>query len=156
MAHLSARPTRGESTVSRTFCPSETLLMRFYKPTTKYCCGIDLHKRNLYACVVDRDGQIHRHRSMRSKDRELLSVIEPFRGDVTVSVECTFSWYFLDLLLNPDYASDILEAQNLISLGQIMDFLLKIDFTLFALRRNLNVNLLVSSLFSSVLEQSHV
>jgi DNA polymerase-3 subunit delta' len=62
----------------------------------------------------------------------------------------------LDLLLNPDYASEIQEAQNLISLGQIMNFLVKIDFALFALRRNLNVNLLVSALFSSVLEQSHV
>jgi len=62
----------------------------------------------------------------------------------------------LDLLLNPDYASEIQEAQNLISLGQIMNFLVKIDFALFALRRNLNVNLLVSSLFSSILEQSHV
>ncbi|MCH5377362.1 MAG: IS110 family transposase [Planctomycetes bacterium] len=69
--------------------------MRFYKPTTKYCCGVDLHNRNLYVCIVDRDGEIHRHRSMRSKGRELLGVIEPFRGDVTVSVECTFSWYWV-------------------------------------------------------------
>jgi len=62
----------------------------------------------------------------------------------------------LELLLNPDYASAIQEAQNLISLGQILDFLVKIDFALFALRRNVNVNLLVSSLFSRILEQSYV
>ncbi len=69
--------------------------MRFYKPTTKYCCGVDLHNRNLYVCVVDRDGEIHCHRSMRSKGRELLRVIEPFQGDVTVAVECTFAWYWV-------------------------------------------------------------
>jgi len=40
--------------------------MRFYKPTTKYCCGVDLHSRNIYVCVVDRDGDIHCHRSLRS------------------------------------------------------------------------------------------
>ena len=62
----------------------------------------------------------------------------------------------LNLLLNPDRESKLLEVQELISFGQIMDFLVKIDFALFAMRRNLNVNLLVSSLFSSVLEQSHV
>lgn len=62
----------------------------------------------------------------------------------------------LDLLLNPDRETELLKAQDFISLGQIMDFLVKIEFALFALRRNLNVNLLVSSLFSSVLEQSHV
>lgn len=62
----------------------------------------------------------------------------------------------LDLLFNPDHASEIQEAKDLISLGQITNFLIKIDFALFALRRNLNVNLLVSSFFSSVLEQSHV
>jgi transposase len=54
-----------------------------------------LHNRNLYVCIVDRDGEIHQHRSMRSKDRELLSVLKPFRPDVTVSVECTFSWYWV-------------------------------------------------------------
>ena len=61
-----------------------------------------------------------------------------------------------DLLLNPDYLAEIQETQNLISLGQIMEYLVKIDFALLALRRNLNVNLLVSSLFASFLEQSHV
>jgi len=62
----------------------------------------------------------------------------------------------LDLLLNPDFALEIQAMQNGISLGQIMDFLVKIDFALFALRRNLNVNLIVSALFSSVIEPSHV
>jgi DNA polymerase III delta' subunit len=61
----------------------------------------------------------------------------------------------LELSLNPDYAAEIQEVQHLISLGQIMDFLVKIDFALLSVRRNVNVNLLVSSLFSSVIEQSH-
>jgi DNA polymerase III delta' subunit len=61
-----------------------------------------------------------------------------------------------ELLLNPDFTAEIQEAQHFISLGQTMDFLVKIDFTLLAVRRNVNVNLLVSSLFSSVTEQRYV
>ncbi|MBN1223607.1 MAG: DNA polymerase III subunit delta' [Candidatus Aminicenantes bacterium] len=61
-----------------------------------------------------------------------------------------------DLLLNPDYEKQIEEMRNLLNLGQIMDFLVKIDSALQALRRNLNVNLLVSSFFSSVMERNHV
>ena len=32
--------------------------MRFYQGKTKYYCGIDLHARNMYLCIIDREGEI--------------------------------------------------------------------------------------------------
>ena len=32
--------------------------MKYYTSTTKYNCGIDLHARQMYACVVDRQGSL--------------------------------------------------------------------------------------------------
>jgi DNA polymerase III delta' subunit len=59
-------------------------------------------------------------------------------------------------LLNPDYEQDLKEVAQSVSLSQAVNFLDKIDFAISALQRNLNVNILVSSLFSNFLERSHV
>jgi DNA polymerase III delta' subunit len=62
----------------------------------------------------------------------------------------------IDFLLNPDFEQDLREVAQSIPLEQAMNFLSKIDFAISALPRNLNVNILVSSIFSNFLEQSHV
>jgi hypothetical protein len=31
--------------------------MRFYNVTHKHYCGIDLHARNIYTCVLDQEGK---------------------------------------------------------------------------------------------------
>jgi len=69
--------------------------MRFHQPRTQFYCGVDLHARNLYLCVVDRDGNIHKHQKYRCHPDLLLKAIEPFRPDLTVSAECMFAWYWL-------------------------------------------------------------
>jgi len=61
-----------------------------------------------------------------------------------------------NLLLNPDRKEQIKEVQDLVSLGQIMEFLVKIDSVMQAIGRNANVNVLISSFFSSVMETNHV
>ena len=58
-------------------------------------------------------------------------------------------------LLNPDYESDLQDAASRISLGQVLDFLVKIDAALYALERNVNVNLLVSSVLASMMDKTH-
>ncbi len=30
--------------------------MKFYTKTHKHYCGIDLHTKNLYACILDQEG----------------------------------------------------------------------------------------------------
>ena len=35
--------------------------MKYYKSTTEYNCGIDLHSRQMYVCVMDKGGDILLH-----------------------------------------------------------------------------------------------
>ena len=69
--------------------------MRFYTKQHQYYCGIDLHAKTMYVCVIDKEGEIRVHRNMRTCREGFLKVIEPFREDVCVAVECVFSWYWL-------------------------------------------------------------
>jgi DNA polymerase-3 subunit delta' len=61
-----------------------------------------------------------------------------------------------NLLMNPDYEGGLQNAAKRLSLGQALDFLVKIDSALYALERNVNVNLLVSSTLANMMERSHV
>ena len=37
--------------------------MKYYKSTTEFNCGIDLHGREMHMCLVDREGnkRVHTH-----------------------------------------------------------------------------------------------
>jgi hypothetical protein len=35
--------------------------MRFYTTTHKHYCGIDLHAKNMYTCVLSQEGKVHVH-----------------------------------------------------------------------------------------------
>jgi DNA polymerase-3 subunit delta' len=59
------------------------------------------------------------------------------------------------LLMNPDYENGLRDAALRISLGQVLDFLVKIDSALYALERNVNVNLLVSTTLTNMMEGCH-
>ena len=72
--------------------------MRFYTQSHQYYCGIDLHARTMYLCVVDRDGHILIHRNMKSAAEPFLQAGAPYRGDLAVAVECIFTWYWLAAL----------------------------------------------------------
>jgi hypothetical protein len=40
--------------------------MRFYNRPHKYYCGIDLHVKTMFLCVLDAGGQVLVHRRTRS------------------------------------------------------------------------------------------
>ena len=61
----------------------------------------------------------------------------------------------LSHIMNPDYEQGLREISRLLSLDQALDFLNKIDYSLYALQKNLNVNLLMSSLFSHFMEKHY-
>lgn len=69
--------------------------MRFYTRQHKYYCGIDLHARMMYVCVLDHAGEILLHQNLRCSPTVFLEAIAPFRGDLVVAVECIFTWYWL-------------------------------------------------------------
>lgn len=71
-------------------------MQQYYKTTTEFNCGIDLHARQMYVCVVDPKGEVVRHCNIEGNDFEVfLKKIEPFRKSLTVVCECTFNWYWL-------------------------------------------------------------
>ncbi len=69
--------------------------MRFYTETHKYYCGIDLHSKSMYICVVDGEGEILYHQNHRTHPNELARAIAPFREDLVICVECMFTWYWV-------------------------------------------------------------
>jgi transposase len=69
--------------------------MRFYTNQHRYYCGIDLHARSMYVCVLDSQGEILLHRNMPCSPELFLKAIAPYREDVAVAVECIFTWYWL-------------------------------------------------------------
>jgi transposase len=70
--------------------------MRYYTTTTEFNCGIDLHARSMYACLVDRDGKKLFHQNIRDNDFAFfLKKIAAWRHSLTVCCECLFCWYWL-------------------------------------------------------------
>lgn len=69
--------------------------MRFYTQQHKAYCGIDLHARSMYVCILSQDGEILLHRNMKTSPETLLKAIAPYREDLVVAVECIFTWYWL-------------------------------------------------------------
>jgi len=51
------------------------MTMRFYTGQHKHYCGVDLHARSIYVCVLDRDGQILLHRNMPARPETFLKAI---------------------------------------------------------------------------------
>jgi len=69
--------------------------MRFYTRQHKHYCGIDLHARTMYVCVVNQAGEILLHEDLPSNPERFLQAIAPYRDDLVVAVECIFTWYWL-------------------------------------------------------------
>src|SRR5438552_2140672 len=70
--------------------------MKYYTSTTEYNCGIDLHARQMYVCVMDRQGNKVVHSNVLNNDfNYFLKLIAPYKHDLTVCCECMFGWYWL-------------------------------------------------------------
>ena len=69
--------------------------MRFYHGTHQHWCGIDLHARTMYLCIVDSAGTVVFHRNLPTDRQHLIEVISPYRGDIVVAAECIFTWYWI-------------------------------------------------------------
>ncbi len=55
--------------------------MRFYTQQHQYYCGIDLHARSIYLCIMDQAGKILLHRNMRATPSSFLKAVAPCRED---------------------------------------------------------------------------
>src|SRR5262245_33618930 len=69
--------------------------MRFYTKQHPFYCGIDLHARTMYLCILSQDGEVMLHRNMKASPDALLKAIAPYRDNIVIAVECIFTWYWL-------------------------------------------------------------
>src|SRR5262249_30440886 len=70
--------------------------MKYYTSTTEYNCGIDLHARQMYVCLMDRQGKKLVHTNIKDNDFAFfLKLVQPYKHDLTVCCECMFGWYWL-------------------------------------------------------------
>jgi transposase len=61
----------------------------------EYCCGVDLHAREMFLCIMDRMGKVLFHKNMACTVESLQRALKPFQGKIAVGVESTFNWYWL-------------------------------------------------------------
>lgn len=81
---------------------------------------------------------------VRNEWEQVLEMLSSFCRDSILIKEKSDS----RLLMNPDYEEEIKKEEALLSLEGLIDCLTRIDYAIYGLGKNLNVNLLVSSFFS--------
>ena len=69
--------------------------MRFYTTQHPVYCGIDLHARSMYVCILSYDGESLVHRHMKAAPEPFLKAVAPYREGLVVAVACMFTWYWL-------------------------------------------------------------
>lgn len=69
--------------------------MRFYTQQRPFFCGIDLHARSLYVCIVDDSGNICLHKEIKAAPEPLLALLTSYLGKIVVGVECMHCWYWI-------------------------------------------------------------
>ena len=63
---------------------------------TKYCAGLDLHKRNVFCGIKDQEGKPICRQRLPAELPTILQALEPYRPRLkAVAVESTFNWYWL-------------------------------------------------------------
>jgi len=79
-------------------------MMRFYNQPHRFYCGVDLHARTMYLCILDQAGTVVLHKEVPADPDAFLEAIAPFRDGLVVACECLFCWYWL---------ADLCQAENL-------------------------------------------
>src|SRR5215510_1401809 len=69
--------------------------MRFYTKQHTAYCGIDLHARSMYMCILSQNGEIVLHCHMKTSPEMFLKAMAPYREALVVCVACIFTWYWL-------------------------------------------------------------
>ncbi len=76
--------------------------MNFYNNIHPYYCGIDLHARTLYVCIIDQQGKKLVHKEISAHPELLHPLLKPYLGEIIVGVECMHCWYWV-----ADFCDDI-------------------------------------------------
>ena len=82
--------------------------MRFYTQFHQYFCGVDLHARSMYLCILNAAGNVVMHHNMPARPESFLNALAHYRDDVVVAVDCIFIWYWLADLCRRENISFVL------------------------------------------------
>ena len=69
--------------------------MRYYTTQHTYYCGIDLHTKSMYVCILNQNCEILVHKNLKTNPDCLLKIISPYLPDLVICVECIFTWYWI-------------------------------------------------------------
>ena len=69
--------------------------MNYYTKQHAYYCGIDLHTKSMYVCILNGQGEVLVHKNIRTSPESLSKIISPFLPDIALAVECIFTWYWV-------------------------------------------------------------
>lgn len=84
--------------------------------------------------------------------KQIMQILSSFCRDLILLQEKSD----VRLLMNPDYEEQLRKTESLLSSEDLINFLTKIDYAVYGLEKNLNMNLLVSSFFSNFKEGKYV
>jgi hypothetical protein len=59
--------------------------MRCYTKQHQFYCGIDLHARTMYLCIMDHEGTIHLHRNLPATTQALADALQPYCHDLALA-----------------------------------------------------------------------
>lgn len=65
--------------------------MRFYTRQHTHYCGVDLHTKTMFLCVLDARGDVLLERNTLANPKSFLKAVAPFREDLAVGCECMLS-----------------------------------------------------------------
>ena len=65
--------------------------MRYYTQSHQYYCGVDLHTRTMYLCILDAQGQRLFHQNLPTEPEAFLKAIAPYRNDLVIGCDGNFS-----------------------------------------------------------------
>jgi len=49
----------------------------------------------MYICILDAEGRIMVHQNIKTDPTAFLNIINPYRQDIAVAVECMFTWHWI-------------------------------------------------------------
>ncbi len=52
--------------------------MRFYKQQHRYYCGIDLHARKMYVCIINHNGKVKVHKNIKTDSKLFFELVFPW------------------------------------------------------------------------------
>jgi len=64
--------------------------MNFYTTAHKHYCGVDLHARSMYVCILSQQGAVLLHRNLPCDRERFILAIQPYREDLVVAGQVPF------------------------------------------------------------------